>query len=49
MSCATPEELREADVQFKIKINASRGITLQTDRHGVGERAVDESTEEPPD
>ena len=45
----TPEELREAGVQFKRKINAARGTALQTDIHGVGERAVDTSTEEPPD
>ena len=49
MSRATPEELQEADVQFKKKINAARGITLRTDRQGVGERTVDMSTEEPPD
>ena len=47
--CATPEELREADVQFKIKIYAARGTTLRTYRQGVGERAVDTSTKEPPD
>ena len=48
-NCATSEELREADVQFKRKIYAARGITLRTDRQGVGEWAVDMSTEEPPD
>ena len=32
MSCADPEKLREADVQFKQKINAARGMTLWTDR-----------------
>ena len=49
VSCATPEELQEADVQFKIKINAARGTALWTDRQGVGGQAVDTSTEEPPD
>ena len=49
MGCADPEKLREADKQFKRKINAARGKTLQMDRQGVGERAVDTSTEEPPD
>ena len=49
LSIATPEELQEADEQFKGKINAARGTTLRTDRQGVGERAVDTSTEEPPD
>ena len=44
-----PETLREADKQFKRKIYAAHGLTLQTDRHVVGERAVDTSTEEPPD
>ena len=32
MSCTNPEDLREADEQFKQKINAARGMTLQTDR-----------------
>ena len=49
MGMADPETLRKADEQFKRKINAARGLTLRTDRHGVGERAVDTSTEEPPD
>ena len=49
MNCADREKLHEADKQFKRKINAARGMTLQTDRQGVGERAVDTSTEEPPD
>ena len=49
MSMTNSETLREADEQFKRKINAARGLTLQTDRQGVGERAVDTSTEEPPD
>ena len=49
MSCADPKELREADIQFKRKINAARGMTFWTDRQGVGERTVDTSTEEPPD
>ena len=49
MICADPEDLREADEQFKQKINAARGMTLRTDRQGVGERAVDMSTEEPHD
>ena len=49
MSCADPEGPREADIQFKRKINAARGMSLRTDRQGVGERAVDTSTEEPPD
>ena len=49
MSCADPEKLHKADEQFKRKINAARGLTLRTDRQGVGERAVDTSTEEPPD
>ena len=34
---ADPEELHEADKQFKRKINAAQGMTLQTDRQGVGE------------
>ena len=49
MSMTNTETLREADKQFKRKIYAARGLTLRTDRHGVGERAVDTSTEEPPD
>ena len=49
MIMADPETLREADEQFKQKINAARGLILRTDRQGVGERAVDTSTEEPPD
>ena len=48
-NCTTPEELREADEQFKRKIYAAQGISLRVDRQGVGERAVDTSTEEPPD
>ena len=43
------ETLREADEQFKPKIYTVRGLTLRMDRHGVGERAVDTSTEAPPD
>ena len=49
MGMADPEKLHEADKQFKRKIYAARGLTLRTDRQGVGERAVDTSTEEPPD
>ena len=49
MSMTNTETLREADKQFKRKINAARGLTLRTDRQGVGDRAVDASTEEPPD
>ena len=49
MSRSDPEKLHEADKQFKRKINAARGMTLWTDRQGVGKRAVDTSTEEPPD
>ena len=49
LSCADPEKLREADKQFKRKINTARGITIWKDRQGVGERAVDMSTEKPPD
>ena len=49
MGMANPEELRKADKQFKQKIYAARGLTLRTDRQGVGERAVDMSTEEPPE
>ena len=48
-NCATPEELREADEQFKRKIYAAQGISVRTDRQGVGERTVDTSREEPPD
>ena len=48
-NCATTEELREADEQFKQNIYAARGISLRTDREGVGEQAVETSTEEPPD
>ena len=29
MSCADPEDLCEADIQFKRKINAARGMTLR--------------------
>ena len=49
MGMADPEDLQKADVQFKQKIYAARGMTLRADRQGVGERAVDTSTEEPPD
>ena len=49
MGMVDPVTLREADKQFKRNINAARGLTLRTDRQGVGERAVDTSTEEPPD
>ena len=49
MSMTNPETLRKADAQFKRKINAARGLTLRMDRQGVGEQAVDTSTEEPPD
>ena len=49
MSCADPEKLREADEQFKQKINAARGMILQTNRQRVGGRAADTSTEDPPD
>ena len=49
MSMTNTETLREADKQFKQKIHAARGSTLQTDRQGVREQAVDTSTEEPPD
>ena len=49
MSSATPEELREAGVQFKRKITTARGTALRRDKQGVGEQAVDTSTEEPPD
>ena len=49
MGYANPEDLREADEQFKLKINAARGMTLWTDRQGVEEGAVNMSTEEPPD
>jgi len=48
MSYANPEDLCEADKQFKRKINAARVLKLRMDRHGVEERAVDTSTEEPP-
>ena len=44
-----PEALREADNEFKRQINRARGLSLRTDRQGVGEQAVDTSTEEPPD
>ena len=49
VSMTNTETLREADKQFKRKIYAARGLTIRTDRQGVGERAVDTSTEEPPD
>ena len=49
MSMTNSETLREANKQFKRKINAVRGLTLRTDRQEVGERAVDTATEEPPD
>ena len=48
-SYATSEELREAHIQFKQKIYAAQGITLRTDKQGVGELARDMSTEKPPD
>ena len=44
-----PEELREADEEFKRKLYRACGLSLRTDRQGVGEQAVDTSTEEPPD
>ena len=47
MGYTTPEDLREADAQFKRKINAARGMTLRMDRQGVEEGAVDTSIEEP--
>ena len=49
MAFTNPEALREADNEFKRKINRARGLTIRTDRQGVGEQAVDTSTEEPPD
>ena len=49
ISCTYPEDLQEADEQFKQKINPARGMTLRSDRQGVGEQAADMSTEEPPD
>ena len=49
MALTDPEVLREADTEFKRKINRARGLTIRTDRQGVGEQAVDTSTEEPPD
>ena len=49
MAFTNPEALREADNEFKRKINRARGLTIQTYRQGVGEQAVDTSTEEPPD
>ena len=49
MDMTDTETLREADEQLKRKIYTVRGLTLRADRHGVGERAVDTSTEEPPD
>ena len=49
MAFTDPEVLREADTEFKRKINRARGLSLQTNRQGVGEQAVDTSTEEPPD
>ena len=49
MTFTDPEALREADKEFKRKINRARGLSLRTDRQGVGEQAVDTSTEEPPD
>ena len=49
MTFTDPEALREADAEFKRKINIARGLSLRTNRQGVGEQAVDTSTEEPPD
>ncbi len=49
MTYGDPEELRKADKEFKRKINRARVLTIRTDRQGVGEQAVDTSTEEPPD
>ena len=49
MAYGVPEDLHEADEEFKRKINRARGLSLRTDRQGVGEQAVDTSTEEPPD
>ena len=49
MSWTDPEELRDEDERFKRKIYAARRLSLGTNRQGVGEQAVDTSTEEPPD
>ena len=49
MTFTDQEALREADNEFKRQINIARGLSLRTDRQGVGEQAVDTSTEEPPD
>ena len=49
MIMTDPETLCETDKQFRRKIYAARGLTSRMDRHRVGERAVDTSTEEPPD
>ena len=49
MIMTNTETLREADEQFKRKISAAQELTLRTDRQGVGEQAVNMSTEEPPD
>ena len=49
MTFTDPETLRDADKEFKRQINRARGLSLRTDRQGVGEQAVDTSTEEPPD
>ena len=48
MHMMDPEELREADERFKHKIYRARRVSLRTERQGVGEQAVDMSTEEPP-
>ena len=49
MEMTDPEELLDAEEQFKRKINAAQGLSLRTDRQVTGERAVVTSTEEPPD
>ena len=36
MICANPEELREADEQFKRNINAARSMALRTDDRESG-------------
>ena len=46
---ADPEELRDADERFKRKIYRARGLSLRTERQGVGEQAEDTSAEESPD
>ena len=49
MNWTDPEELCDPDKRFKQKLYRARGLSLRTERQGVGEQAVYTPTEEPPD